>query len=107
MELGGGWNELGRGGWNWVEVGAWFSNTLAEKNYKKQAQMLYQNPSLALQSYRYLRKAEIFWNLILRNHWTWTWKISDCLTGLGLTLWYIGLGLARYLNYLAGLGFVL
>ena len=43
-----------------MEVGAWFSNTLAEKNYKKQAQMLYQNPSLALQSYRYLRKAEIF-----------------------------------------------
>ena len=27
-ELGGGWNELGGGGWSWVEVGAWFSNTL-------------------------------------------------------------------------------
>ena len=26
-ELGGGWNELGGGGWSWVEVGAWFSNT--------------------------------------------------------------------------------
>ena len=27
-ELGGGWNELGGGGWSWVEVGARFSNTL-------------------------------------------------------------------------------
>ena len=26
-ELGGGWNELGGGGWSWVEVGALFSNT--------------------------------------------------------------------------------
>ena len=26
-ELAGGWNELGGGGWNWVEVGARFSNT--------------------------------------------------------------------------------
>ena len=26
-ELGGGWNELGEGGWSWVEVGAQFSNT--------------------------------------------------------------------------------
>ena len=26
-ELGGGWNELGGGGWSWVEVGARFSNT--------------------------------------------------------------------------------
>ena len=26
-ELGGVWNELGGGGWTWVEVGAWFSNT--------------------------------------------------------------------------------
>ena len=42
--------ELGRGGWSWVEVGARFSNTLSEKNYKKQAQMLYQNPLLALKS---------------------------------------------------------
>ena len=27
MELGEGWNELGGGGWSWVKVGAWFSNT--------------------------------------------------------------------------------
>ena len=54
-----------------------------------------------------LATAEIFWNLILRNHWTWTWKILDCLTGHGLILWYNGLGLEKYLNYLAGLGFVL
>ena len=26
-ELGGGWNELGGGGWSWVEMGARFSNT--------------------------------------------------------------------------------
>ena len=32
MELGGGWNELGGGGWSWVEVGAWFSNTQKVKN---------------------------------------------------------------------------
>ena len=25
---------------------------------------------------------EIFCNLIVRNHWTWTRKISDCFTGL-------------------------
>ena len=43
----------------------------------------------------------------LRNHWTWTWKIADCLTGLGLTLWYIGLGIKKQLNYLTGIGFVL
>ena len=27
MELGGGWNDLGWGGWSWVELGARFSNT--------------------------------------------------------------------------------
>ena len=33
-ELSGGWNELGGGGWSWLEVGAQFSNTrkLNEKN---------------------------------------------------------------------------
>ena len=30
-ELSGGWNELGGGGWSWVEVGAWFSNTHHQK----------------------------------------------------------------------------
>ena len=34
-------------------------------------------------------------------------KILNCLTGLGLTLWYIGISLKKYLKYLAGLGFVL
>ena len=63
--------------------------------------MFYQNHSLALYTF------EIFCNLILRNHWTWTWKISDCLTGFGLTSWYIGLGLKRYLNYLTWMGLIL
>ena len=39
MELGGGWNELGVGGWSWVEVGARFSKTqnlfYSKKSYKK------------------------------------------------------------------------
>ena len=30
-ELGGGWNELGGGGWSWVELGAPFSNTQISK----------------------------------------------------------------------------
>ena len=29
------------------------------------------------------------------------------LKNLGLTLWYIGLGLEKYLNYLTGLGLIL
>ena len=44
----------------------------------------YQNHSLVLHLLRYLTS---------RNHWTWTCKISDYLSGLRLTLWYIGLGL--------------
>ena len=35
-------------------------------------------------------------NLILKNYWTWAWKNSDYLTGLGLTLWYIRLGIEKY-----------
>ena len=34
-ELGGGWNELGGGGWSWVEVGARFSNTHWRNPYCK------------------------------------------------------------------------
>ena len=34
-------------------------------------------------------------------------SISDCLTELELTLWYIGPELKRYLNYLTGLGLIL
>ena len=73
----------------------------SEMNHKRQAQMFYQNHSLLL------HKVDIFCNLILRNHWTWTCKILNCLTGLGLTLWYTGLGLKKSLNYLTGLGLVL
>ena len=69
-----------------------------ETNYKKQAQMFYQNHSLALHKIKILR------NLILRNHWTW--KIWDCLTGLWLTLWYTGLGLAKYFNHLNVVGLI-
>ena len=39
-------------------------------------------------------------SLVLKN-------LGDCLTGLGLNLWYIGLGLKTYLNYLTGLGLIL
>ena len=63
--------------------------------------MFWQNNLLALHA------VEIFCNLILRNHWTWTWKISYCLTGLGLTLRYIVFGLKKYLNYLSGIGLIL
>ena len=83
----------------------------SERNYKIQAQIFYQNHSLALHT------AEILYNLILRNHWKITEKISDCLTGLGLTLWYFRLGLKKclylwcigvkiekYCDYLTGFG---
>ena len=33
IELDGGWNELGGGGWSWVEVGARFSNTRKKRCY--------------------------------------------------------------------------
>ena len=46
----------------------------SKKNDKNQAQIFYQNYSLALHT------VEIFCNLILRNHWTSTQKIFDCLT---------------------------
>ena len=54
----------------------------SQKKYKKEAQMFYQNHSLLLHTVA----VEIFCKPILRNHWTWTWKILDCLTGLELTL---------------------
>ena len=40
-ELGGGWNELGGGGWSWVEVGALFSNTLFLISLKKNTAKLF------------------------------------------------------------------
>ena len=39
----------------------------SEKNYQKQAQIFYQNNSLALHT-----SFEIFCSLILKNHWSWT-----------------------------------
>ena len=60
----------------------------SQKNYKKQAQMFYQNHSLALYT------VEIFCNSIYH-------------TGLGLTLEYNGLELEKYLNYLTELGLIL
>ena len=48
-----------------------FNSIFRKKKYKKQAQMFYQNHSLALHT------LEIFCNLILRNYSTWTWKISN------------------------------
>ena len=63
--------------------------------------MLYQIHSLALHT------VDLFWNLILKNHWTWTWKMSDFLTGLELTIWYTGLWRVKHLNYLTGLELIL
>ena len=63
--------------------------------------MLRQNHSLALHSYS--------WNILKFNFsksLDINRKISDCLTGLGLTSWYIRLELEKYLN-ITGLGFVL
>ena len=63
--------------------------------------MFHQNHSLALHSYS--------WNILKFNckkSLDLNRKISDCLTGLGLTSWYIKLELEKYLN-ITGLGFVL
>ena len=50
------------------EINIFFCRNLilfSEKNYKKQAQIIYQNHSLGLPT------VGIFWNLILRNHSTY------------------------------------
>ena len=83
---------------NWMYLKLnWFglsqSIIFSENNHKKQAHLFDQNNSLALHTLD-----EILCNLVLRNHWTWTWKISNCLTGLRLVLWYHGLGLKKYLD---------
>ena len=39
MELGGSLNELGGGGWRWVEVGAWFSNTHFQNSLKQTSKL--------------------------------------------------------------------
>ena len=62
---------------------------------KHVAQISYQSHLLALHT------VEILYNLILRNHWTWTWQISDYLNGLGLILWY------TELEHLTGLRLIL
>ena len=71
-------------------------NLFSETNYKKQTHIWFS-------FYIQLR----YCNLILKNYWTWAWKNSDYLTGLGLTLWYIRLGLEKYSNYLIALGLIL
>ena len=63
--------------------------------------MLHQNHSLALHSYSWNNLKFNFNKSLDLNR-----KISDCLTGLGLTSWYIRLELEKYLN-ITGLGFVL
>ena len=77
----------------------------ALRSFQNQADMFYQNHPLTLYT------VEIFFNSILRKkNRTFSWKISNCLTGLtglGLTLWYNRLELEKYLNYLTWLGLIL
>ena len=77
----------------------------ALQSFQNQADMFYQNHPLTLYT------VEIFFNSVLRKkNRTFTWKISNCLTGLtglGLTLWYNGLELEKYLNYRTWLGLIL
>ena len=57
--------------------------------------MFYQNHSFALHTVAVdIFCKLIFWNIGLGL------GILDCLTGLEFTLWYTGLGLKKYLNYL-------
>ena len=67
-------------------------------NYKKQTRIWF---SFYIQM-RYC-------NLILKRHWNWAGKNSEYLTGLGLTLWYIRLGLELIalglILWYVGLGF--
>ena len=51
-----------------------------ENNYNKQAKNFFQNHLLVLHT------LEVFCNLTYRNHWTWTGKILDYHTELGLIL---------------------
>ena len=69
--------------------------------YEKKASTFYQNHPLALHT------VEVFCNLIWRNHWFSTWKVSDGLIGIELTLRYIEVELEKYFNYLTRLGLVL
>ena len=64
--------------------------------------MFYQNHSLALRSY----SGDIL-KFNFKKSLDLDLEILDWLTGLGLTLWSTGTGLKKYLNYLAGHGFVL
>ena len=53
-----------------------------------------------------MHAVKIYCKFILRNNWTWTWKNLGYLAGLRLTLWYIGLGIGKYLNCLSPLGLI-
>ena len=67
----------------------------SEKNCKNQAQLFYQYHSLALYT---------VWDIFQFN---FKKSLDLDLTGLGLTLWYIGLGQKKILNCLTGLALVL
>ena len=71
---------------------------LSQFNFICSKESLKANANVSSKWFIALHAAEIFHNFILRNHWTWTWKISDYLTGLVLPL-YIGFGIKKYLNY--------
>ena len=73
----------------------------SEKNHKKQAQMFCQNHSIALHT------VQIFRNFILRNHCTWTEKISDCLTGLTFMIYWTWTPEILELPCLTRIGFML
>ena len=71
-------------------------NLFSETNDKKTAYIWFS-----------LNKQLRYCNSILKNHWTWAWKNSNYLTGLGLTLWYNRLGLEKHSNYLIALDWIL
>ena len=94
-----------------------------QKNYKKEAQMFYQNHSLALHTVA----VDIFCKPIFRNHWTWTWhlglphwawinfmiyrtwtqKLLELPYWTRLIFRYIGVRLEKCLDYLTGFGLIL
>ena len=76
----------------------------SEKNYKKQAPMFYQNYSVETFCITYSQDILQFsfkksLDLDLEN--------LRLISGFRLTLWYIGLGLKKYLNYLIGCRLIL
>ena len=95
----------------------------SQKNYKKEAQMFYQNHSLALHTVA----VDIFCKPIFRNHWTWTWhlglphwawinliiyrtwtqKLLELPYWTRLIFLYIGVRLEKCLDYLTRFGLTL